>query len=351
LPNTPHANSIERLTAIWQRVLQRPDVTPSSNFFDLGGDPQKVYQLIDEIVRIFGRPVPVLRLCQAPTITELAKFLETAEPPPIPPVMQLMGGIGRPPVFIMHGLGGSVLEFMQLVRLVDVPNPFYGFQAKGADGSEEPLDRVEDMAQYHLEALRHVQPQGPYFLLGFSLGGLVVYEMARQLDSNGERVSLLVLIESYPDLTRVSLRQRLRVRARVAKYHANSMLRMPFPKAISYLIHPDERQRCDSSQCKEKNGVAPPELSAIAPGMPRVREAALLALQRYQPPLYGGPVKFVKAATSLYFPDNPRAFWAPLVDRFDEETVPGDHLGILNVHFAELATVLSRYLRAADAIQ
>ncbi len=85
--------------------------------------------------------------------------------------------------------------------------------------------------------------------------------------------------------------------------------------------------------------------------MPQVRDAAYLALQRYRPARYDGKVHFIKAASSLYFPDDPRAVWSPYIKNFEQETVPGDHLGVLELHFADLAQLLSRYLRTVDAIE
>jgi thioesterase domain-containing protein len=88
-------------------------------------------------------------------------------------------------------LGGSVMDFFQIVKHIQTPRAIHGMQAKGIDGVEEPLDRIEDMARYSLEAVRQVQHRGPYILIGFSLGGLVALEMAQQLIAQGERVGLL----------------------------------------------------------------------------------------------------------------------------------------------------------------
>lgn len=351
MASTSPASAIELLTPIWQRILQRSTISPDSDFFDLGGDQQKAFQLCVEIAKVTGLTIPALLICQAPTITALAPFLNPSTPPSIQSSILLKPGSHQPLVFMTHGLGSSVLELAQLARLIDCPHPIYGLQAKGTDGLEQPLDRIETMAQFHIEEIRRVQPHGPYLLIGYSLGGLVVYEIARQLASQGEKIALLVSIEGYPDLRFMPRGQRLKVRARVAKYHAKNIFHMPFPKALSYLLHPAERQLYESLLRSRKDGMPSPQLSAIAPGMPHVRDGGYLALETYQPGRYPGAIKFVKSASRLYFPDNPRAFWAPLVDAYQEETVAGDHFGILRTHYADLATLLSRYLRAAEAIQ
>jgi acetoacetyl-CoA synthetase len=342
---------LEQLTSIWKRVLQRSDISPDSNFFDLGGNPQNAVQLQKEISEVFHISLPLLTLCEAPTLSELAAIVEGSRPPLISSVIRLKEGTRQPPVFVMHGMGGSVLEFMQLVRRIDFPHSFYGFQAKGTNGSESPLDRVEAMAQFHLEDLRRIQPQGPYLLVGFSLGALVVYEMARQLEKLGEKISLLILIEGYPNLNLVSFGQWLRVRTRVVRDHFQTMSGLPFPKAISYLTNSSERKLYQTLQRTQKDGQPEPDPALVAPGMQRTCDAAFTALRKYQPGTYSGAIKFVKAASNVHFPDTPRSYWAPLVRDYEEETVPGDHLSLLRRHYAELAKVLTEYLRAADAIR
>ena len=95
----------------------------------------------------------------------------------------------------MHPVGGNVLCYADLARRLDAGRPVYGLQAVGLDGGE-PQSRIEEMAASYLDALAAVQPAGPYLLGGWSLGGVIAYEMARQLARRGERVDLLALIDS-----------------------------------------------------------------------------------------------------------------------------------------------------------
>jgi thioesterase domain-containing protein len=89
-----------------------------------------------------------------------------------------------------------VLGLFQLVEKLESAHPIYGMQAGGIDGVDEPLRSVEAMAQFHLEAIKQLQPHGPYFLIGYSLGGLVVLEIAQRLSAGGEKIALLALVES-----------------------------------------------------------------------------------------------------------------------------------------------------------
>jgi thioesterase domain-containing protein/acyl carrier protein len=313
---------IEVLIPIWQRVLQVSSVRVDDDFFDLGGDSSLALQLFSEIAQVCDREIPPVTIYQARTITALAALLEQPVPPRFPSLVLLKAGDKKPPVFLAHGLGGTVMDFFQLVRCIESPHPIYGMQAMGLDGLDEPLDRIEDMAQFYLDAIRELQPYGPYLLVGFSLGGLVALEMAQRLSANGEKVALLAMLDGYPNIRYLSLGQQIRLATRQAKRRLHAL--------------------------GERRGDAPDQPS-FTPAMQRVRNSAELALTRYRPRFYPGKIKFVRAEISSRFPDNAVAVWAHLADKFEVETVPGDHLGMMATHFESLAAVLSRYLEEAFA--
>jgi thioesterase domain-containing protein len=96
----------------------------------------------------------------------------------------------------MHGAGGNILIYRDLARRLGPDQPFYGLQCPGLDGSRPPLTRIEDMAALYVEEIRKTQPHGPYFLGGYCMGGTVAFEVAQQLQSQGERVALLALFDT-----------------------------------------------------------------------------------------------------------------------------------------------------------
>jgi thioesterase domain-containing protein/acyl carrier protein len=338
---------VETLTAIWQRLLQHSPILPSDNFFDLGGDSSIAVELFNEIAEVCGRELPPVTIYHAPTISALAALLEQSLNPRLPSLVQLRPGTTDTPVFIAHGLGGSAMEFFQLVKHIDSPHPIYGMQARGTDGVDEALDRIEDMAQFHLDAIRELQPSGPYFLVGYSLGGLVTLEMARRLLERREDVALLALLESYPHRRYVPLEQRIRLAARVAARHASNMLELPVPDAAAYFLRPSERLSHFSRDERGRLRRHPPTGVWSTAAMQRVRDSGYLALQRYRPGFYNGKIAFVAAHERSEFPDDPVAVWGKLVGKLTVETTPGDHYGIITTHFENLAAVLSRYLREA----
>ena len=333
---------VELLTPIWERVLQRSSIDVEDNFFDLGGDSSLALQLFNEIARACGRELPPVTIYCAPTIAALGAVLEQPADLRLPPLVLLKDGPAEPPLFITHGLGGSVIDFFQVVKHIRASHPIHGMQAKGIEGAEEPFDRIEDMAAFYLKAIRQVQPHGPYLLAGYSLGGLVTLEMAQQLTAVGEKVALLAMLDSYPDIRYLSLAQRARLVARLARRRATTTMKLPFGDALSLIIRPS-RRRSETPRVSYK----PPVDVSLSPAVQRARECAYLALSRYAPRFYPGKIKFVRAEIPTDFPADPAAVWAHLAAGFEVETVPGDHLGIMSTHYEKLASALSRYVEEA----
>ena len=333
---------VEMLTPIWRRVLQLSSVDVEDNFFDLGGDSSLALQLFSEIAQACGRELPPVTIYVAPTISALATVLEQPADLRFPPLVLLKNGSAEPPLFVAHGLGGSVIDFFQVVKHLQTAHPVQGMQAKGIDGTEEPFDRIEDMAQFHLTAIRQVQPHGPYLLAGYSLGGLVTLEMAQRLTAGGENVALLAMLDSYPDIRYLSLAQRARLVTRLTTRRATNAMKLPVGEALSLVIRPSQRR-----PRTPRVSYQPPVNVSLSPAMQRARESAYLALTRYQPRFYPGRITFVRAAIPTDFPADPAAVWAHLADEFEVHTVSGDHLGIMSTHYEELAATIDRYVEEA----
>jgi len=342
--------TIEVLAPIWQRVLQRPSARADDNFFSLGGDPALAVQLFSEISKVFARELPPLTIYQAPTLTALTAVLEGTTIPPFPTLIPLRDGSGDSPVFITHGLGGSVMEIFHVVKGLQSRHPIYGLQSKGFDGKAEPLTCVEDMAACYLEAIRELQPRGPYALIGYSFGGLVMMEVAQRLHQGGERVVLLAMVETYPHRNYMPLKIRLGLLAGLAKRHASIARQLSMGKKLIYLTRPSERRLYASWNDNNQNvpSYRPESGLLFASGLESVRNAEALALARYRPRSYPGKINFVKAAVDIsLFPLDAEGVWAKLAQAFEIDTTPGDHFEIVTTRHRELAAILSRHLAAA----
>lgn len=329
--------TIESLLPIWQRVLGLSEIHEDDNFFDLGGDPALATRLFDEIARACGRELPALTIYQAPTIRSMSALLDLPGRSRFPPLVELRSGTETPPIFVTHGLGGSVMELFDVIRLIETRHAIYGMQAKGSDGLDEPLVRIEDMAQFFLDEVLRIEPRGPYFLLGYSLGGLVVLEMARSLLERGRPMGLLVMIDSYPPKHPLSLSKRLVLSFRRSKRFKPSAFDTSLSQAPGLC---------------ERNAGKPPAVNGMfARVAERLRRSSYLALERYRPHFYDGHVKFVRAEITTEFPVDPGVVWANQARGFEVETVPGDHHGMLTEHARSLAKVLSRYVKSVSRIR
>jgi amino acid adenylation domain-containing protein len=218
-------NQVEhQLTQIWQEVLGVQPIGVRDNFFELGGHSLLAVKLFWQIEQTFSKKLPLAILFQSGTIEALAQILSpvtafTQQQPSQPAWSSLVAiqpnGF-KPPFFCIHGLGGEVLCFRELALYLGPEQPFYGLQPQGLDG-KPLLTRLEDMAAHYIQEIKAIQPQGPYFLGGYSFGGFVAFEMAKQLHQQGEKVATLVLLDSCkPDS-----KQRLPFVKRIGEHFRN----------------------------------------------------------------------------------------------------------------------------------
>jgi thioesterase domain-containing protein/acyl carrier protein len=191
------------LAEIWCRALEVEKVGLQDDFFQLGGDSLAAAQVLVEIQRTFGRRLPLTVFNEAPSLQAQVKIIARRTGlAPWPMVVALQPQGSNAPFFCVHGAGGSTLSFAELARRFAPHQPFYGIRASDADGYRQRFHRIEDMACHYLEAVRAIQPLGPYYLGGYSFGGSVALEMAQQLHAEGERVALLAILDHTPPPTR-----------------------------------------------------------------------------------------------------------------------------------------------------
>lgn len=186
-----------QLTKIWEKVLGIQPVSIRHNFFDLGGHSLLAVPLFTQIEKIIGKNLPLATLFQAPTIEQLADILRQKEwSPAYKSLVPIQPSGTKRPFFCVHGAGGHVLYFYSLAHHLGSDQPFYGLQALGLDGQDFHT-QIEDMAAHYIKEMRTVQPEGPYLLGGYCMGGTIALEMAQQLRAQGQETALLVFINTY----------------------------------------------------------------------------------------------------------------------------------------------------------
>ena len=186
-----------QLTQIWSEVLNVNDVGVQDNFFDLGGHSFIAVRLMSQIQEQFQINLPLATLFQSPTIEQLAIALDSDSSKQLwSPLVPIQPYGSLPPFFCVPGAGGNVLYFHDLAKYLGNEQPFYGLQAQGLDGETKPLGSIEEIASQYIKAIQTVQPVGPYFLGGHSFGGKVAFEMATQLQSIGESVALVAILDA-----------------------------------------------------------------------------------------------------------------------------------------------------------
>ena len=345
-----------RLCRIWEEVLGVEPVGVRDRFFDLGGHSLVAARLMHRIERSFGRRLPLATLFESPTVEHLAGLLRrdaAAAAAPFSPLVEIQPNGERPPFFCVHPSGGNVLCYAGLSRHLGPDQPFYGLQARGLGAGQSPHASIEEMARDYVAHLRAARPEGPYLIGGWSMGGVVAYEMARQLAAQGAEVALLALFDSAlpsPD-------------ARAADWDELSLLRafaLDMGLAADEVsVSPEELAALGFEERLEyllgravQSGVLPPDVAfGEALRLFEIFKANVHAMSAYAPQEGGVPATLFRASERGDAAQDPlrepaRAAYAEVRD------VPGSHFTIVRephvgVLAAELRAAMERALAPA----
>jgi acetoacetyl-CoA synthetase len=338
--------TIAQMTALWEAALDRRPIGADDNFFDIGGGSLEAVKLSSQIERLTGRELPLTAISDSPTIRELTQAANAATPRSSPLPVLLRPGDTLMPLFIVHGHGGSVMELRPLARALSAEAAVYGIRASGFEPGEPVYDRVEDMARIYLKAIKVLQPHGPYLLSGYSLGGLVAYEIARLL-AGEDRVALLVLLDS-------TVHERYWPRAAWLEHfrrrlaHHLSSLRGQEPWAIAAGIGRSIRAMVRRLRVASEAAVpADPEGERLPESVRRLRAAGLAAFSAYRPCTSDVPMTVLRSDLRESTLCDPRRVWEPLSPSMTLIDVPGNHVTMIRPPF--LATLAERLTACVDA--
>ena len=306
----PRDNLEMQLTEIWQEVLGIKVIGVRDNFFDLGGHSLLGVKLFAQIEKAFDKKLPLTTLFQAPTVEQLAKVLRhQGGTSPWYSLVPIQPGGSRPPLFGIHHV-----YFRDLVRYLGQEQPVYALHY----GMAEPTDRalslpkIEDLAAHYIQEMRTLQPEGPYFLMGLSFGGLVAYEMAQQLVAQGQQVAFLALFDSY-----------IEVRGKL----------LPLPQMLSNLLRLSPAEWLE--RIKKRMEMKLIRLRYGDQYLPHIYNPDPITQisKAYTPKAYSGRVTFFKAMDKFsvsYSIESPEEGWRKFVDgELEIYEIPGSHIGIL----------------------
>ncbi len=350
----PRTGLEKELTQLWQGVLGGRAISVTDDFFLIGGHSLLAIQMIGRLRERFAVEVPVRQLFETPTIEGLAAYIDAQLPRETEAPYELLvpiqrGEPGRRPVFLVPGGWGGETEFLvyaALARQLDPALPLYGLRARRkADGGITD-DPVEKMAADAISEMRRFQPEGPYLLGGECVGGVIAYEMASLLERGGERVDLLLLLDTdWPSASlrrwfdRSERRERWRLLwdARVRQpwlAHREKLSRLGFAEKCSYVWERLVRKRALTGSA------AAPDDRALLGEYPR-------KLMAHTPAPYSGSVSLLVAETVSL--SNPTLGWAgahhgPL----EIHIVPGDHRSYIREHAPTAAAKLRELIARAE---
>ncbi|MFI5571776.1 amino acid adenylation domain-containing protein [Streptomyces sp. NPDC051740] len=194
-PDSGPRDAYERtLAEMVADMLGLDTVGVHDSLFDLGGTSLTAMRLVVRIEQRYQVNIPLAEFVATPTPAGIAARLrDGGAQAAFDPLVPIRPQGSRPPLFMVHPMGGTVLCYVAFAGHLPADLPLYALQAAGADPGTTPLSSVEDLADSYIAALRTVRPHGPYTIGGWSFGGFVAFEIARRLRAEGEQVTLLVV--------------------------------------------------------------------------------------------------------------------------------------------------------------
>lgn len=367
-----------QLARIWEEILDIRPVGVTDDFFALGGHSLLAARLVDQIAEVCGQALPLATLFAGATIAHLEKaLLQRAGESPPSPVVLVQEGKEKRPFFFLHGdLEDGGIYCVKLARALDPDRPFYAIHPSGVDGRPIP-HTVEAIAAEHLEALRTVQPEGPYLLGGYCNGAVFAFEMARQLQAQGQHVEALVLIQPgrarpsvrgvgiligwWGKLTGLGPEKQIGLYLSLRRRYIDKSRRFLSPGWIRAIETFDSmlRKRLETlTRVLLPTGrhlLLPSLLPQDHAGDVRSRIAFEVqyryswAGNRYMPQRYRGRAAMYQASDEQEEDsNNPTMGWKNLIDAIDLYVTPGSHFSSITTHVEALAARLRTWLDVGE---
>jgi thioesterase domain-containing protein/acyl carrier protein len=352
------------VAAWWRELLTLDEVNLDDDFFELGGHSLVGAQLFSRIKDAYGIDFGLSTLFDARTVRALAQLIfercesSAVESKPWCTLVPIKPeGTRRPLIWIPGGNGTSVLLFKEVSLLLGDDQPAYGLEAKMPEPDEE-FESIPERARRFIVEVRSLQPQGPYFLIGFCGGGYVAFEMAQQLSAAGQQVAFLGIVECADDRHPASLPGRTRFRIERAAWRVQKLLARG-ARGMALFAKERFRSMVQMMHLHIQRLVARSLSKPIPPlPLPPVDpyEKARRIVDRYQPTSYTGRSYVVIGRDTYQYCGlsctvDPRLVWCKLSEGGSEvKTIPGDHTDMLEAPIVyEFARELKTSLERATA--
>jgi thioesterase domain-containing protein/acyl carrier protein len=325
------------LVEVWEDLLDARPIGIHDDFFELGGHSMLAVRMTSDVEKRLGTRLPLVALFQNATIGHLAKLIDQPElastSSTLVPLSVDVSNAKATPLFCVHPAGGTVFCYMDLAKQMGGTRSVYGLQANGIDGNRPPHETLSEMAAHYARIIRETVPDGPVHLAGWSLGGNIAFEVARQLRMRGTQIGVLALLDSGLLSPDTELREE----------DFLPLLSALFPAAMNLDL--DEiRQKPQDEQLQffveraAQAGIVPEELDAEnlaannALHVFGVFQANVKAVHEYVAEPFDGEVHLFRPCdqgkTNNLF-DDPVLGWREVTGGVKTYEVPGDHAHML----------------------
>ena len=344
-PADAELTNLESVLCSWCReILGLHTVTPSDDFFEIGGHSLAAVQLMHRIAEKYGTQLKLSVLLHARSMRALAHQMHRplSEEAAWTPVVPLQTAGANTPVFLIAGLGGNILNFEPVSRAFE-DRPVYGVETHGLNKNSQVLTGVEEMAQAYLEEMQRIRPDGPYHIAGYSFGGILAFEMAQQLRRSGQEVGLLGLIDTVE-----------------WHYSQNVLASMQFTDRLDFLYGSTVKQllfgphrgqtlirRVNASLDHYRLSISRSFGREPKPSEATTEHRNYYAMTRYQPQPYDGELHLFRCPDqSRRRGSDTQLGWGPLSKHVSIVEIPGKHETVLSEPFvhtfsAELRSALT----------
>jgi thioesterase domain-containing protein/acyl carrier protein len=319
----------ERIIAdIWADVLKLKQVSVLDDFFELGGHSLIAVQAMTRLEKETGRRLPLASLLEAPTIEKLSLLAEKDEKSITwDSLVPVKTSGSKMPIYIVHGFGMNVLLFNTLAKNMDSDQPVYALQAKGLKTADESFDKMEDIAGHYISEILAANPSNSFALAGYSFGGIIAFEMAKQLKAMGKEIRMLAMFDTnadnsdYFDETSVKIRKKIGRQFPKMLFILRSLVRNPGPTiAYQWEFFVRKFKNLLGASKREKENDTRGNDDKLA-------ERYDYAYRNYKMTPYDGAIDLFKVKTRLYYLDDMVYLgWKPFAQQgIAVHITPGDH--------------------------